>query len=375
MAAITACGPSPKEVTEQYLEARSKGDAAKAHALVHPEDQVIKSVEKLKSEWEADSADPVHKAFGSKSAYEILDSAKEGDKATVQVRLTGPDYEAMRKDGLLIAKAMSQAKDDKAKEEELLQKFMVEKFTEEGPPMMTEEQTFHLARVEKRWYLALGWKEAQAKADAEARSKAEREMKMKIHNDLLAQARQARLFGDYAKASKLLEDAIKEYPQGREAAVLAAEVKQEQARMQSRKPYLDGLRVSAVKVSEVDTPKGKLRVVKGKVTNATPQSFRVVTLGVDLLDSKGQPVTRELFSPWDMDTLSGSSPRARSPFSPNYVHDFQYTILSSSMAADEKVRVTAVDCVLVSEPARETGANKGYQAPAGGSLESMQRKK
>jgi hypothetical protein len=156
---LVSCGPSstPENTASAYIAASVNGDYQQAYRYVSAGDRQFKSLEQFLDEME-EAEGLMGGLLRDRFSYEVLGAVQEGDTATVEVVVTGPDFNVILGEVLGAAHATALSEGEELSETHI-ERIIWEWYDDEDVPEITETETLTLVREADGWKVVVDWAE------------------------------------------------------------------------------------------------------------------------------------------------------------------------------------------------------------------------
>jgi len=304
--AIVACEkisePDPKAVLSTYVDASLQGRYKEAYAYVSSTDKAVKSLNDYLAENE-ETDNPFAQALVSSVSFNILNVTKTGQRATGEVQITLPDFDAIFKD--IMGTAFKSVFSDANQKE--IEQALAKKYESGDVPLTTRKETFQLVKEKEGWKVFLDWKTEKIKKEKQA----------KIQS-LLTEAGKL-------KESKKLYGALEKYEQALEldsemveAKEGIIETKKEIQAFEEKQAYIGNVVLYDLKAryytSYLDE---KVPGVEFKLKNKGNRTLKEVEVTVYFKDATGTIIAEKTYHPVLVSEYSFSGDNK--PLKPNYI--------------------------------------------------------
>ncbi len=146
----------PREVLSSYLDAAINGRYEDAYQRLSSRDKAATTLKAYVGE-KGEEESFIHNAIARKISFTVRDMAVQGDKAEARVDIKAPDFERILKSVLseLSSKSLPRGSLDAHRYVSGLLGRQARKYRDEGIPMKTTAEVFHLVKEADGWKMDL----------------------------------------------------------------------------------------------------------------------------------------------------------------------------------------------------------------------------
>jgi hypothetical protein len=298
--ALTSCDRSHAHgELAKYLDASLHGKYEEAYQCISAADKELKTLPDYLSE--IGPQKPIAEALAAKTSYEIKAVSINGDRATAEVAITGPDFSSLFSEAMGAA-FLSAFGDEESKRK--AGETLAGRLESKDIPITTVTQSFELVKEPDGWKVFLNWEFDSALADAKR---------------LRAEEKWTEALAKYNRALELKVG-------NSEASKGKTEVERELLILEEKRAYIQMLRVKDFRVgrgrkySFGDPERG----VFGAVVNNGDRTLDEVQITVYFLDGDGKPIAETDYHPVLVTEFSFGSDNK--PLRPGYIKEFGYVV-------------------------------------------------